>query len=321
LTQGKIRLELEQINLQDILEQAVEAARPVIDKFHHALDVKLPRQVIHITGDRARLTQVFTNLLNNAAKYTEEGGNITLAVEQHQATAVIRVRDTGIGISPELLSRVFDLFTQANRSLDRSQGGLGVGLTLVRRLVEMHKGTVEARSEGLGRGSEFIARLPVCQATETPEPDSAEEGGGLGDKDRNGRLRVVVVDDNVDAAESLADLIRLLDHEVRVAHDGQSGLAAVRAFSPDVVLLDIGLPGMDGFEVARRLRADPGPQAMLVAVSGYGRDEDRRLAAEAGMAHHFVKPIQFSSLQLLLDSIGTTRPTRSAVASHGSSHG
>jgi signal transduction histidine kinase len=311
LTQGKIRLEVEVLALEAVVEQAIEAARPVIDQFHHTLDVRLPQQSLTMTGDRARLTQVFTNLLNNAAKYTEEGGRIAISLEMENSTAVIRVRDSGIGIAPELLARVFDLFTQANRSLDRSQGGLGVGLTLVRRLVEMHNGTVEARSEGLGRGSEFVVRLPASPVTETERAVGDHESIIPRQSKSNGRLRVVVIDDNVDAAESLADLLRLLAHEVRVAHDGISGLASARAFQPDVVLLDIGLPGMDGYEVARQLRVEPGPATVLVAVSGYGRDEDRRLAAEAGIAHHFVKPIQFSSLQMLLDSIEASRESTS----------
>ena len=319
LTQGKIRLAVERVILETVVEQAVEAARPAIDQFRHTLDVSLPTRSIQLSGDRARLTQVFTNLLNNAAKYTEQGGRISISLEMENNTAAIRVRDTGIGIAAELLPSVFDLFTQANRSLDRSQGGLGVGLTLVRRLVEMHNGSVEARSEGLGRGSEFIVRLPARYASKAEDEDHDYDSNNRRGSQQNGRLRLVVVDDNVDAAESLADLLRLLDHEVRVAHDGLSGLAAARAFRPDVVLLDIGLPGMDGYEVARQLSAEPESAMVLVAVSGYGRDEDRKLAAEAGIAHHFVKPIQFNSLQALLDSVGQARQSKvSSISNNGS---
>lgn len=305
LTQGKIRLAIEPITLESVVAQAVEAARPVIDQFRHELQVNLPRHPLRLTGDKARLTQVFTNLLNNAAKYTREGGRITLTSDFENDMAVVRVRDTGIGIPAELLPTVFDLFTQANRSLDRSQGGLGVGLTLVRRLVEMHGGVVEAHSQGVNRGSEFVVRLP---ADDGVPAESAGRAIVPANEMPNcsTRLRVVVVDDNVDAAESLADLLRLHDHDVRVAHDGLTGLATARGFRPDVVLLDIGLPGMDGYEVARQLRADNTHTMLLVAISGYGREEDRQLAREAGIAHHFVKPIQFQSLQSLLDTIGTS---------------
>jgi CheY-like chemotaxis protein len=207
-------------------------------------------------------------------------------------------------MSADLLPRVFDLFTQANRSLDRSQGGLGIGLTLVRQLVEMQGGSVEAFSEGLGRGSEFVVRFPaIVEVLATPATDRAKRS----DSQRGaGSLRMVVVDDNADGAESLAELLGLLGHEVVVANDGPTGITIISEYHPDVVLLDIGLPGMDGYEVARRIRADFGRGPMLVAVSGYGRDEDRRLAHEAGFDQHFVKPLQLETLQTLLASIQTT---------------
>jgi signal transduction histidine kinase len=312
LTQGKIRLELEEIELGDVLAQAVESVRPLMDHLRHEMEVRAPAGPLRLMGDRARLTQVVTNLLNNAAKYTDPCGRILLAAEADGRTAVIRVRDNGIGIPADLLSSVFNLFTQANRSLDRAQGGLGVGLTLVRRLVELHQGTVEARSEGPGRGSEFTVRLPMlvdgeAQRDRTPaEPCVGERTCPVD------RLRAVVVDDNVDAAESLADLLRLFGHEVHVMHDGPTGLAAARSLRPDLVLLDLGLPGMDGFEVARRLSADPEFDAVMVAVSGYGRDEDRRASRDAGMKHHFVKPIDFPALRTLLDSLSQSRQATSA---------
>jgi CheY-like chemotaxis protein len=273
----------------------------------HNLEVNLPSRSLRLRGDRARLTQVVTNLLNNAAKYTDPGGRITLEAEPEIDQAVIRVRDTGIGISAELLPTVFNLFTQANRSLDRSQGGLGVGLTLVKRLVELHEGTVEARSDGPGLGSEFIVRLPMLVETRIERPAGSDTLAECEKFSAGERLRAVVVDDNVDAAESLADLLRLFGHEVHVLHDGPTGLAAARTLRPNLVLLDLGLPGMDGFEVARRLRADPEFDAVMVAVSGYGRDEDRRLSSDAGMKHHFVKPIDFPALRALLDSLCTQR--------------
>jgi signal transduction histidine kinase/FixJ family two-component response regulator len=317
LTQGKIRLSVESVGLEAVVAQAVEAARPLIDQFHHHLEVKLPPHPIRVNGDKARLTQVLTNLLNNAAKYSDSGGRIWLTAElvgggqpgaggndgrsPTPTTLEIRVRDTGVGIAPDVLPTVFDLFTQASRSLDRSQGGLGVGLSLVKRLVEMHGGNVEAHSEGPGKGSEFVVRLPVPAEEAAAVPDGAT-GDAATARGQANPLRVVVVDDNVDGAESLANLLVLLGHQVRVAHDGSAGIALVGEFDPDVVLLDIGLPGMDGYEVARRLRASRG-RAMLVAVSGYGRDEDRRLSREAGFAHHFVKPVELASLRSLLDTI------------------
>jgi signal transduction histidine kinase/response regulator RpfG family c-di-GMP phosphodiesterase len=311
LTQGKIRLEVEEIELGDALAQAVEAVRPLVDQSRHVLEVHAPARPLRLIGDKARLTQVVTNLLNNAAKYTDPGGHITLTAAPDGDSAVIRVRDTGIGISADLLSSIFNLFTQANRSLDRAQGGLGLGLTLVKRLVELHNGSVEARSEGLGCGSEFIVRLPMLSgaaASRGTEPALRPNGEKLPPD----RLRAVVVDDNVDAAESLADLLRLFGHEVHVKHDGPTGLEAARNLRPDLVLLDLGLPGMDGFEVARQLSADPDFEAVMVAVSGYGREEDRRASREAGMTHHFVKPIDFRSLRSLLDSLHTSRQKSTA---------
>jgi signal transduction histidine kinase/CheY-like chemotaxis protein len=327
LTLGKIRLVIEPVDLGTVVAQAVEAVRPLIDRSRHRLDVILPPVPVRLMGDKARLTQILTNMLNNATKYTDPGGRVSLTAEVgvrgtelaadtagsglHLALGsprapfvAIRVRDTGIGIAPELLPTVFDLFTQASRSLDRSQGGLGVGLALVRRLVELHGGTVRAHSDGPGKGSEFVVELPV--AADEPQPVAEQPPAPASQQERSS-LRVVVVDDNVDGAESLATLLGLMGHEVRVAHDGPGGIAAVREFGPDLVLLDIGLPGMDGYEVARRLRREPGVGAVLAAVSGYGRDDDRRMAREAGFAHHFVKPVDLSDLRRLLDSVTAAR--------------
>ena len=309
ITLGKIRLSVEPTELETVIGQAVEAVRPLIDKFGHNLEVTLPPRPVHLRGDPTRLVQVFVNLLTNAAKYTEGGGQIRLTAARTDPAAEpgivpsvrVRVRDTGIGIAPDLLPSVFDLFTQASRSLDRSQGGLGVGLTLVRRLVELHGGTVEAHSDGLGRGSEFTVTLPVSDAQAADDrpatPEQLESGSGPGS------LRVAVIDDNVDGAESLADLIRLLGHEVRIAHDGIAGIGLVRDLEPDIVLLDIGLPGMDGYEVARRLRRDVGTRAALVTLSGYGREEDRALSREAGCKQHFVKPVDLGTLKVIFSTI------------------
>ena len=313
ITLGKIRLAVDLVDLESAITQAVEAVGPLIDKFGHRLEVALPAHPVHVQGDPTRLIQVFANLLNNAAKYTEPGGRIglTAAVKaapsgdgtgaHAPALAEVRIRDTGVGIAPELLPTVFDLFTQASRSLDRSQGGLGIGLTLVRRLVEMHGGFVEARSTGIGHGSEFTVFLPVAEPPHAPSP--VEAPSGAHNQNEPAPLRVVIIDDNIDGAESLADLIGLLGHQARTAHDGPTGIDAVRAFEPDVVLLDIGLPGMDGFEVARRLRRDPRARATLITISGYGRDEDRALSREAGCSYHFVKPVEIRSLQTMFAAI------------------
>jgi signal transduction histidine kinase/DNA-binding response OmpR family regulator len=303
LTLGKIRLAVEVVELEMVVAQAVEAIRPLIDRFGHHLEVTLPDQPVRLRGDPARLIQVFANLLNNAAKYTDPGGRVTLSAELETGTApgvTIRVRDTGVGIARDLLPSVFDLFTQANRSLDRSLGGLGIGLTLVRRLVEMHGGSVEAHSAGPGHGSEFVVRLPVTSDQPARAPGAARAPEPLRPAQV---LRVVLVDDNVDGVESLADLIGMLGHQVRTAHDGPTGIGVVREFDPDLVLLDIGLPGMDGYEVARRLRHEFGTRAVLVAISGYGRDEDRAQSRAAGCEQHLVKPVEFRTLQTLLTSL------------------
>jgi CheY-like chemotaxis protein/anti-sigma regulatory factor (Ser/Thr protein kinase) len=245
-----------------------------------------------------RLAQVFLNLLNNAAKYTPDGGTITLRVEREDGRAAVRVRDTGTGIPPEMLPHVFDLFTQVDRTLDRAEGGLGIGLTLVRHLTEMHFGTVEVTSGGPNRGTEFVVRLPLLTddapaEAARPAPESAAPR----------RRHILVVDDNRDAAESLALLLRLFGNEVRTAYDGRIALDAAQAHRPDVVLLDIGLPGLDGLEVCRRLRAQPdGGQMLIVAMTGYGQEEDKRRSREAGFNDHLVKPVDFDALKGLLSS-------------------
>jgi CheY-like chemotaxis protein len=253
-------------------------------------------QPIWIYADAARLEQVVVNLLNNAAKYTTNGGRISLAVQQEGDEAVLRVRDTGVGIAPELLPQIFDLFTQAERSLDRSQGGLGIGLCLVQRLVEMHGGRVEVHSE-LGQGSEFVVRLPVMGTPATQPPaapkESAEPPGPC--------LRVLVVDDNLDAAESLGLLLNASGHEFQTAYDGSTALEVALAYRPNVVLLDIGLPGIDGYEVAKKLRQQPDlSSVVLVAMTGYGQLSDRERSQDAGFNHHLVKPVNFAKVQQIL---------------------
>jgi two-component system CheB/CheR fusion protein len=296
ITRGKITLHRQVLEAGQIVTSAVETSRPLIEAHHHTLTVSVPPTPLRLEVDPARMAQVLTNLLNNAAKYTPDGGRIWLSVEHEDTEVVFRVRDTGAGIPREMLGKVFDLFTQVDHSLDRAQGGLGVGLTLVRSLVEMHGGSVHAFSDGPGRGSEFVVRLPLSSGE-----DCADGGGTTSQEAVAVPCRVLVVDDNRDAADSLAVLLRFDGHDVRVVHDGRSALEAVQAFAPHVVLLDIGLPGEDGYSVARQLRQDPRTrEALLVAVSGYGREEDRLRSREAGFDHHLVKPVDFTELQQLL---------------------
>jgi PAS domain S-box-containing protein len=290
ITQGKVKLQKERVDLHSVITRAVETVRPFVESRRHELVLDLPAEPMVLEGDLMRLAQVVANLLHNAAKYTQNGGRIELGAERQNGEMVLRVRDNGIGIPDEMLGRIFDLFTQVDRSLSRSEGGLGVGLTLVRSLVTMHDGSVAARSEGPGQGTELEIRLPASvhmeelmeTAPENPAPPASR--------------KVLVVDDNADSAESLAMILSLRGHEARTALDGQEALAVAREFRPEVVMLDIGLPGMDGYEVARRLRADY-DGILLVALTGYGQDEDRRRSKEAGFDHHLVKPVDFEVLQ------------------------
>lgn len=304
ITRGKIRLKLEPIDLAAVVSNAVETSRPLIEGRRHRFVADMPTEAIWVKADPARLAQVLANLLNNAAKYTEEGGSIRISVARDGGQAVVRVRDSGVGIPPEMLAGIFDLFTQVDRTLDRSQGGLGIGLTLVQRLVQMHGGSVEAQSDGPGQGSEFVVRLPMLTAFQPPRlatPPPAERESAAG------HLRILVVDDNADAAVSLSMLLRLDGHEVHMVHSGPAALDAVRELRPDVVMLDIGLPEMDGYEVARRLRAEPGGADLsLVAVTGYGQDEDQRRCRAAGFDHHLVKPVDPQALSTLLTSMPAT---------------
>jgi PAS domain S-box-containing protein len=303
ITQGSIRLRKEPVELRSILERAVDGTRSLIESRGHQLVLELPRDPVRLDADPTRLEQVVTNLLNNAAKYTMPGGNIWLSAELDGKVAVVRVRDTGIGVPPDVLERVFEPFVQTDGSLARTEGGLGIGLTLVRSLVEMHGGRVEAHSPGLGQGSEFTIRLParVAQPAELPPPVSETAVRPLARP-----LRVLVVEDNVDAAESLATLLRVWGHDVQVVHDGLQALDAARGRRPEVVLLDIGLPGLDGYQVARRLREDLGlDSALLVAMTGYGQPEDRRRSREAGIHHHFVKPVEPFVLRNLLADVAS----------------
>jgi PAS domain S-box-containing protein len=307
ITQGKITLRKEKVELVNILARAVETSRPLIEARHQQFTVTMPPDSLRVEGDGTRLAQVVSNLLNNAAKYTEKGGHIWLNAGLEGEQIVIRVKDTGVGIPTEVLPRVFDLFTQADRSLDRSEGGLGIGLTLVRSLIEMHGGRVEAFSAGPGHGSEFIIHLP---ALPVELRTSAKSTRSIDMNTSSAPLRILVVDDNQDSAETLALLLTFSGHDVRVAHEGDTALETAGAFLPQVIILDIGLPRMDGYEVARRLRMRPqSKNCFLIALTGYGQDEDRQRSKEAGFDHHMVKPVDPVELQSLIQDVTKERAT------------
>src|SRR5919106_1051588 len=296
---GRIQLHQEELDLRGVAQQAVETARTLIDQRKHRLTVALPEEPAWILGDAVRLEEVIVNLLSNAAKYTPEGGDVWLGIEEEGDEVVIRVRDTGVGIAPDLLPQIFDLFTQAQRTLDRSQGGLGVGLTVVRKVIEMQGGTTEAHSSGLGQGSEFIVRLPALRspagqaksfAAKRPQPVQT--------------WRVLVVDDNADSADSTAAILETSGHEVEVAYSAQQALEMAVEYQPDIMLLDIGLPGMDGYEVAKHVRQTLELKEMwLIAITGYGQESDRQRSRAAGFDEHVVKPVDWRQLEELLASL------------------
>jgi PAS domain S-box-containing protein len=300
ITGGKIELRRERAELESIIKSAIETSRPLIEEGRHALDVEIPEGSLPVDADPVRLAQVIANVLNNAAKYTDDGGRIRLSVERDRDDLVIRIRDTGLGIPAEMLPRVFDMFAQVDRSMKRAQGGLGIGLALARSLVEMHDGTIEAYSDGPGRGSEFVIRLrsaaPIAHEAPAPSPPVAEAPTPAA------RKRILVVDDHKDGADSLAMLLKLLGGDTEVAYDGPAAIAAIRRFEPSIVLLDIGMPGMDGYEVARLLRQDRDlDDLVLIALTGWGQTEDRLRTSEAGFNEHWVKPVDPSRLRTLID--------------------
>jgi PAS domain S-box-containing protein len=302
ISRNKLVLRKERIELATAVQNAVEAVRPLLEAASQRFELELPGHALYLDADLTRLTQVLLNLLHNAVKYTEPGGRISLVAKLEDGRAVVRIRDDGVGIPPEMLGRIFDMFTQVDRSLERSQGGLGIGLSLVKRLVEMHGGSVEAHSEGLGRGSEFVVRLPSIAPRETRGAKTSGRSDGLG---RSPLCRILVVDDNTDAALTLGAMLELQGHEVRTAYDGLAALEIAASFQPDVALLDIGLPGMNGRETARRIRSQPwGREMLLVAVTGWGQGEDKKRSIEAGFDLHMVKPIDHSALEGLLAGFG-----------------
>ena len=310
ITRGKINLNKEVIELETLLTRTVETVQPLIDERGHTLTVEAPTGILAVLGDPTRLVQALGNVLGNAAKYTERGGRITLAAAESGSEVLIRIRDNGIGIPPELMPMIFNLFTQLDRTSGPAQSGLGIGLALVQRLVEMHGGSVAARSEGLGKGSEFLIRLPlfIREQVESGQPlqqlSALEQSMTNAEGPARTQRRILVADDNNDALESLATLLQLSGHEVYTAANGAMALEAAEQHRPEVALLDIGMPKLDGYEVARRIRAQPwGQRITLVALTGWGQESDRRRSQEAGFDSHLVKPLDLDKLTELLAAL------------------
>ena len=299
ISQGNLRLRLEEVELASVIHHVVEAIRPACESAQVELTVTLPSQPVYLHADPVRLAQVFGNLLHNGCKFSKARGKISLAVERQQGDVVVTVRDSGIGIPSDVLPKIFEMFTQGDQSLERSQGGLGIGLTLVRRLVTMHGGSVQGVSDGTDRGSEFIVRLPTLDKNpESPSPDpTVDEAMPITAR------RILVVDDNRDAAESMSILLTLSGNETQVAFDGEEAVKAAAAFRPDIVLLDIGMPKLNGYDAARRIREQPWSKGMvLVALTGWGQEENRKKTADAGFDAHLVKPVEYATLTKLLGS-------------------
>ena len=300
ITRGNIELKTDAIDLSEVLSCAIEISKPHIDQFGHKLSVDLPQNPVSLHADFTRLAQVFSNLLNNAAKYSPEGGEIRLETDVHKDSVDVRVKDNGIGLRPDMLEHIFDMFAQVDDSLERSQGGLGVGLTLVKKLVEMHGGRVTVRSEGLGKGSEFMVHLPTLTATETtetvaaPQTQTADSAG----------LRILIVEDNEALAQTTGWMVEMLGHDYRLAGNGKDGLVLAEQYRPNVVMMDIGLPGMNGYDLCAAMRAEPHlKDTIFIAQTGWGQDEHRQRAKEAGFHHHMVKPLYLEALEALLRKI------------------
>jgi two-component system CheB/CheR fusion protein len=309
IAQGKFELRRTLVPLASVIETAVETSRPAIEAGAHSLEVKLPTTPVHLDADPVRLAQVFANLLTNSAKYTPQGGRITLEAQELGKEVVVAVRDNGIGIAPEILGKLFQMFSQAAAALQRSQGGLGIGLSLVRGLVELHGGRVEARSDGAQKGSEFIVKLPLPVAQGDDVANAPPLPGSMVRLTR----RVVVVDDNRDSADTLSTLLQVLGCEVAVAYDGEEGVRVARDFKPDAVLLDLGMPKLNGFEACEAMRAEPwGKDICIIAVTGWGQDEDRKRTKDAGFDAHLVKPADPGKLTELLASISIQQPRQPA---------
>ena len=298
-TRGKIELRRHAVDLASVINAAVETSSPLIESARHQLALALPPQPLVVDADPTRLAQIFSNLLNNAARYTDPGGRVSISVRREEASAVVSVEDNGIGIAAEALPGVFDLFTQGEARGDRGQTGLGIGLTLARSLAEMHGGSITAASAGRGRGSVFTVRLPLSGA-----PANAAEPRAASAPPAGAPPRVLVVDDNRDAADTLGALLRMLGAEVEVVHDGAAAIEAFDAFRPAVMFLDLGMPGLDGYEVARRIRSRPGAGGTaLIALTGWGQEKDRQMTREAGFRHHLVKPVDLAAMQAVLAAV------------------
>jgi signal transduction histidine kinase/CheY-like chemotaxis protein len=309
ITRGLIEMQREYVDVATIVQAAIDTTRPLLDAAGHVLTVEFPPERVIVYGDVVRLTQVFSNLLTNAAKYTDAGGQIAIRLRKQGERAIVTVRDNGIGIAPEQLTAVFDMFTQVDRSNRRAQGGLGIGLTLVKSLVAMHDGRVEAHSDGPGRGSEFVLDLPVLDRRAAGPP------AGSAPLKPFPKRRILIVDDNKDAAETLGELLTALGATVSVAHSGRAALDALDVFEPDSVVLDIGMPGMDGYQVAQRIRASARHQdVLIIALTGWGQDQDHRRSEAAGIDHHVVKPPDIDKLRqlFLANPPGVGRSMRTA---------
>jgi CheY-like chemotaxis protein/two-component sensor histidine kinase len=295
ITRGKIKLDSATIEISSTINKAIEMASPLLEQRSHHIELEVPRRGLMVHGDPVRLAQVISNLLTNAAKYTEAGGRIAIRAMQEGDFVAVYVKDNGIGIGGEMLPNIFDLFVQGGRAIDRAEGGLGIGLTLVKNLVTMHGGAVEARSEGIGKGSEFVIRLPFRE-TGVPKADTMPQMVALPKPGKVGN-RVLIVDDNIDAAETLAEVLRAEGHEVGVAFDGPHALTVVGELCPEIAILDIGLPAMDGFELAAKIKEQLKEKCpRLIALTGYGQENDRARSTEAGFEAHFVKPVDISML-------------------------
>jgi PAS domain S-box-containing protein len=297
ITHDRLELRRTEVELSEVIQQAVEVARPLIDAAGHDLTIDLPDEPIYLNADRTRLAQVFGNLLNNSCKYTKPNGTISLSAKRLDSEVLVTVRDNGAGIPQDKLERIFDMFMQVDRSAERSQSGLGIGLTLVKRLTEMHGGSIEANSGGAGEGSEFVVRLPVLsRPTFAPQPAPKAEV--------ETQRRILIVDDNRDSADSLAMLLELTGNKTFMAHDGIEAVEAIEKHRPEVVLLDIGLPKLDGHEVCRRVREQPwGKNIVVIALTGWGQDDDKRRSQEAGFNGHLVKPVDYDELLDLLSTL------------------
>ena len=308
ITTGKLRLRRAPMDLRDCVRGALESCRTAYPEKNLHIRARLPEEPLPVEGDAVRLTQVIGNLLHNACKYTPEGGNIEVHARRTDSDVVVRVKDDGVGIAPEMLPQVYDMFVQGDQSLERSVGGLGIGLSLVKAIVEMHGGAVEAQSAGPGKGSEFIVHLPSADPAGVAGKDGAPQPQERASSQTAAPLRLLIVEDNTDAARTLAKLLRMGGHEVEVCHDGAAALEAGETFAPDAVLLDLGLPRMNGFDVCRAIRRAPwGREALVIAMTGWGAEEDRRKTQEAGFDEHLVKPVEYQQLMSLLETHAAPR--------------